>query len=85
MGNKIKIPVSKLKFEPVKSSQIKAVAYDQDSEVLYLKFNKGDVYSYWPVEKEQVAEFKASASIGSYFHNNFKMNKELVIQKETIK
>lgn len=69
----------KLSFEPVKSSQLKAIAHHGDT--LYVRFKQGKIYSYSPVSPEQFQEFKSSESLGSYFHTNFKMNSELSIKQ----
>lgn len=74
--------MQEVKFIPVKSSQIKAIGHVQ--ETLYVKFNKGQIYSYTPVTREQFEEFKNAKSAGKYFHKNLKQNPELKIQHENI-
>jgi hypothetical protein len=69
----------KLKFTPVKSSQIKGELYDENDKKLFLHFKSKRIYSYWPVTKEMYGEFLAAESQGKYFHKNLKANKELVI------
>ena len=71
-----------VKFEDVKSSQISQVGYVAEDRTMYIKFRNNKLYSYHPVTQEQYDEFKKSDSIGSYFHNNFKMNSELKIDKQ---
>ncbi|AGO48811.1 KTSC domain containing protein [Cellulophaga phage phi46:3] len=74
--------MDKIEWIPVKSSQIKEIGHDGDL-TLYIKFKRKDtVYSYWPIENIQFIEFKDAESIGSYFHQNLKMNKTLVITNE---
>lgn len=75
--------MDKIEFIPVKSSQIKAIGHDKE-QTLFVKFKKEVVYSYFPVNEEKYLEFKNSESIGSYFHKNLKMNKDLVIQNKSI-
>lgn len=72
----------KLEFTPVKSSQLKGIAHD--NETLHVLFKSKKIYSYHPVTKEQYDKFYASDSLGSYFHKNFKMNPELRIKQVTI-
>ena len=67
-----------VKFEPVKSSQLKEVGHKDD--VLYIRFKNKKLYSYAPVTAEKFLEFKSAESVGSYFHKNFKMNSELIIK-----
>ncbi len=58
-----------LKFIPVKSSQLKEVAYDAASETLYVRFhNTGKVYSYSPVSQEKFDGLLAADSVGKYYH-----------------
>jgi len=75
--------MNKLFFEPVKSSQLKARAYDAPTSTLYIKFRSyGKVYSYSPVSQEQYDEFRDAKSAGSHFHKNFKMNSKLIIKPQ---
>ena len=67
-------------FQKVQSSIIKAVSYDEDSEVLRVKFKKGAVYQYHGVKKETFKKLRLAPSIGSYFCN--KIRNDYPWQKE---
>ncbi len=69
-----------VKFQPVKSSQIKEIGHVQDT--LFIRFRNNKLYSYAPVTAEKFEEFKSAESIGSYFHKNFKMNFKLKIERK---
>ena len=68
-----------LYFEPVLSSQIREIAFAE--ETIYVKFKQGKVYSYEPCSKEMYDEFKNAESVGGYFHKNLKTNSKLKIKK----
>lgn len=60
-------------FKPVISSQIKEIAYDKNSETLYVRFkNGGKVYSYTPVSLETYDELMNADSVGKYYHANIR-------------
>lgn len=62
-----------LVFKPVKSSQIKEIAYNESSETLYVKFINGDkTYSYSPVSAETHAKLMSADSIGKYYYANIR-------------
>ena len=61
---------NKVKIEG--SNQISEIAYDQDSENLYVKFVRGSWYEYSGVPLSVYAEFLASESKGSYHYRNIK-------------
>ena len=54
-------------FQEVKSSYLKAVAYDEDSELLKVKFKKGTVFSYHGVQKETFDNLMLAPSVGAFF------------------
>lgn len=61
-----------LDFEPVRSSQIKHIAFDEDNQELHIRFRNKKNYKYSPFTKKEYDEFKNSESLGKYFHKNIK-------------
>jgi hypothetical protein len=61
-----------LKWEHVKSTQIKQLGFDAKNKTLYIRFRNKKMYSYNPVNQEEYDEFKNSESIGKYFYKNIK-------------
>lgn len=61
-------------LEPVTSSQIGAVGYDEATKTLAVQFKHGAraIYHYAGVEPEAFAAFKAAESMGTYFGKHFK-------------
>jgi len=55
-----------VKWVPVKSGMLAAVAYDQQWRQLYLRFRKGEVYCYRQVPAERYEELLAADSKGKY-------------------
>ena len=56
----------------VSSSNISAIGYDSDSEVLEVEFTSGAVYSYSGVPRGEYEGFINADSKGKYFHANIK-------------
>jgi hypothetical protein len=54
--------------EPVASSTIASVGYDEDCEVLEVEFVSGAVYRYRGVREEVFDLFLAARSKGTYFN-----------------
>jgi hypothetical protein len=59
-----------VKWVPVKSRMLAAVAYDRGWKQLYLKFRSGDVYCYWSVPGEAYQELLAADSKGKYVRSH---------------
>lgn len=57
---------------PVSSSNISAVGYDADSQVLEVEFTNGAVYSYSGVPPGEYEGFMSADSKGKYLHANIK-------------
>jgi hypothetical protein len=55
-----------VKWVPVKSRMLAAVAYKHDWKQLYLRFRSGDVYCYRGVPGEAYQELLAADSKGKY-------------------
>lgn len=61
-----------MKIVKVKSSQIQDVGYDSDNATLYIKFIRGNWYSYDNVPGEIYEGLIKAPSVGKYFHKNIK-------------
>ena len=57
---------------PVSSSNISAIGYDSDSEMLEVEFTNGAVYSYSGVPLGEYDSFMNADSKGKYLHANIK-------------
>lgn len=73
------IEVSKLTREPVKSSSIKSVGYDDTDNTLHVEFHNGKVYKYHNVSEDHHKMLMDAKSVGSHFtmfiKNNFRYTK----------
>lgn len=56
----------------VKSSYISAVGYNNDKQVLFVRFVNGDLYAYYDVLSNIYNDFINSTSLGSYFLKTIK-------------
>jgi hypothetical protein len=52
---------------PVESKMFTSVAYDEDKQTLYLRFQSGDVYRYFEFPAEQYQAFLDAESRGRFF------------------
>lgn len=59
-----------LNYSPVQSSNLREIAYDEDTQTLGVRFHRGGEYHYADVPKPVVDEMLASSSTGSYFSRN---------------
>jgi hypothetical protein len=57
---------------PVSSSNISAIGYDADNQILEVEFTKGAVYSYSGVPPGEYEGFMSADSKGTYLHANIK-------------
>jgi hypothetical protein len=51
---------------PVKSSNVKAVGYDEEQKVLEVEFKSGGIYQYTGVQPEMYADLLAAESVGRF-------------------
>jgi hypothetical protein len=56
----------------VNSSVIRAVDYDGDNSILYIKFNSGTTYKYYRVPEAIFRGLLNSQSKGTYFNQRIK-------------
>src|SRR5262245_28586511 len=58
--------------EPVASSMIAAIGYDEDSETLEVEFVSGAVYRYLGVSQDVNEAFRRCASKGTFFNERIR-------------
>jgi hypothetical protein len=58
----------KMERQPVSSSNIASVGYDENTEILEVEFLNGSIYEYKNVPLVIYQEFINAASLGSYFN-----------------
>jgi hypothetical protein len=57
---------------PVDSSNVKEVGYDEQNEVVHVRFLNNTEYIYKGVPKHEYEGLRNAPSVGSYLHRNFK-------------
>ncbi len=57
---------------PVISSNIAAIGYNEDNQVLEIEFNNGSVYQYSDVPSSERDGIMSAESKGRYFHANIR-------------
>lgn len=60
--------------QPVSSSNIASIGYDDGSETLEIEFLNGSIYEYKNVESVMYAELMNAASHGSFFNREIRMD-----------
>ena len=61
-----------MKREPVQSSAIQSIGYDEEKAILEVRFNGGGNYNYVDVSPEMHTRFMASDSKGRFFNEKIK-------------
>ena len=56
-----------MEWLPLESSVFTAATYDQDRQVLYLRFHSGEVYRYFEFSPAHFSRFLEAESKGKYF------------------
>jgi hypothetical protein len=56
----------------VSSSNVGAIGYDEDNQILYVRFLNNTLYTYKGVPVGEFLGLKNAPSIGSYLHRNIK-------------
>ena len=59
-------------FVPVRSKNIKGIAYDAGTQTLSIQFNDESVYTYERVPPQVHTELMASESKGGFFHSKIR-------------
>jgi len=57
---------------PVASSNVESIGYDEQQQILYVRFLSGTTYKYLNVPLIEFEQLKNAPSIGSYMHRNIK-------------
>jgi hypothetical protein len=55
-----------MNMQPVKSSNVKAVGYDEETKTLQVHFKSGGIYQYAGVQPEMYADLLKAESIGRF-------------------
>jgi len=64
--------MSEMQRQPVNSSDIAAIGYDEVSETLEIEFKATGVYRYFSVPKSVAEEFQRTPSPGKFFLQHIK-------------
>ena len=59
---------------PVDSSNVESVGYDENEQILYVRFLTGATYIYKGVNNYEFEGLLSAPSVGSYLHRNIKNN-----------
>ena len=59
-------------MHPVTSSNIAEIGFDENTSVLYIRFNNGQLYSYDDVPESVYNDLQSAPSIGRYFYQNIR-------------
>lgn len=68
--------VLKTKLNPVKSSNIMAMGYNEGEKIMEVRFHSGSTYRYFDVDLDTYKAIKSAPSIGKRF-NEFTQTKPL--------
>lgn len=58
--------------QPVKSSNVKSVGFDPDTQTLEVSFSHGGTYRYEGVSPQKYQELMAAPSVGKHIHTHIK-------------
>mgnify|MGYP003633840729 CR=1 FL=1 len=56
----------------VSSSNIESIGYEEQSELVYVRFLNGSLYIYKGVPLHEFENLRDASSLGSYLHRNYK-------------
>lgn len=56
----------------VSSSNVDEIGYDEQNQIVYVRFSNGSLYIYKGVPMHEFEGLKNAPSVGSYLHRNFK-------------
>ena len=57
---------------PINSSNVESLGYDEQNQIVHVRFLNGTLYIYKDVPKYEFEGLLNAASVGSYLHRNFK-------------
>jgi hypothetical protein len=69
-------PNANINLNPVKSSNIHSIGYDEPSKTMEVKFNNKGVYRYPNIRKWQFNDFQNAESKGRFFAKHFRQEKD---------
>lgn len=58
--------------QPVSSSNVAEIGYDENQRIMEVLFRSGTIYQYFDVPPQIYAELMQSSSVGSYLNSNVK-------------
>jgi hypothetical protein len=61
-----------MEYTTVSSSNVSAIAYDDNGQILGIRFHKSGEYHYFGVPREVFEGFWSAPSVGIYFNQNVK-------------
>jgi KTSC domain len=61
-----------MEWLPLESSVFTSAAYDQDRQILYLRFHSREVYRYFDFSPAQYSRFLQTESKGKYFSDHIR-------------
>lgn len=64
-------------MKEVESSNIKRIGHDASADTLYVEFSHGGLYAYDPVDESMYQDFEGAVSLGKYFHQYIRYNKDI--------
>ena len=64
--------LDELEWEEVESSNISAIAFDDESQRICVRFKDDAVWAYDDCPKELFERFRLAPSVGKFFHANIK-------------
>lgn len=70
-----------IKRQPVESSNIKSVGYDETKRILEIEFTKGSVYQYSPVSSKGHSDLVNAESIGKHFAKHIRNNTTITVEQ----
>lgn len=56
----------------VSSSNVASIGYDENYQILYIRFHNGSLYEYKGVPVGEFQGLMSASSVGSYLHRNIK-------------
>lgn len=57
---------------PVSSSNVAAVGYDAQNQIVYVQFLNGSTYAYKGVPEHEFENLRTASSVGAYLNRNYK-------------
>lgn len=70
-----------MKRNPVTSSNIASIGYDEETKSLEVEFHNGDIYKYHPVTLEGYNNLMRAKSIGGHFYAHIRNNNTITHER----